>query len=210
MSRWLLRGLVFAAVMVIIRLLQGALINVWVTRAGMISIALVTLYAVGVFVWGHLDGRRDASANPDPDRRGDLAITWLQAGLFAGVVSGAVAWFIGLFYDSIYVQGLVNELTTVAAFTALLTFLVATLGVAIGRWLVDRKAGDHARRRDADDDRADTDVFAAVRNDERSTETLPAGATEEQTSAIAVAERREAGDVATDQSTTTRIDKRAE
>jgi len=36
------------------------------------------------FIWGISDGRADARANPDPDRRGDLAMTWLLAGLFAG------------------------------------------------------------------------------------------------------------------------------
>ena len=41
MSKWLLRGLVFAALMVIVRLLQGAMINAWETKAGLISIVLV-------------------------------------------------------------------------------------------------------------------------------------------------------------------------
>ena len=123
MSKWLLRGLVFAALMVIVRLLQGAMINAWETKAGLISIVLVVLFAVAVFVWGLIDGRADARANPDPDRRGDLAMTWLLAGLFAGVVSGAVAWFISLFYKSLYVEALLNEITTFAAFTALLVFL---------------------------------------------------------------------------------------
>ena len=100
MSNWLLRGLVFAALMVIVRLLQGAMINAWETKAGLISIVLVVLFAVVVFIWGLADGRSDARANPDPDRRGDLAMTWLLAGLFAGIVSGAVAWFIGLFYKT--------------------------------------------------------------------------------------------------------------
>lgn len=164
MSNWLLRGLVFAALMVIVRLLQGALINAWETRAGLISIVLVLLYAVGVFVWGLIDGRGDARANPDPDRRGDLAMTWLLAGLFAGIVSGAVAWFISLFYKSLYVEGLINELTTFAAFTALLVFLVSLLGVTIGRWVVDRNAPEVTRHGSAHgDERADTDVFAAVR-----------------------------------------------
>ena len=140
MSKWLLRGLVFAALMVIVRLVQGAMINAWETKALMISITLVALYAVAVFIWGFIDGRADARANPDPDRRGDLAMTWLLAGLFAGVVSGAVAWFISLFYKSLYVEALLNELTTFAAFTALLMFLAAIAGVALGRWLVDRKA----------------------------------------------------------------------
>lgn len=165
MSKWLLRGLVFAALMVIVRLLQGALINTWETKAGLISVVLVVLYAIAVFVWGHIDGRADARANPDPDRRSDLAMTWLLAGLFAGVVSGAVAWFIGVFYKNLYVEGLLNELTTFAAFTALLVFLFAIIGVALGRWLVDRRTPNTPRRRDGDDDRADTDVFAAVRDD---------------------------------------------
>ena len=172
MSNWLLRGLVFAALMVIVRLLQGALINTWETRAGLISIILVLLYAVAVFAWGLIDGRADARANPDPDRRGDLAMTWLLAGLFAGIVSGAVAWFISLFYKSLYVEGLINELTTFAAFTALLVFLVALLGVTLGRYLIDRNLDKQPRRHhglaesaaDQEQDRADTDVFAAVRH----------------------------------------------
>jgi hypothetical protein len=163
MSKWLLRGLVFAALMVIVRLLQGAMINAWETRAGLISLILVILYAITVFVWGLADGRADARANPDPDRRGDLAMTWLLAGLFAGIVSGAVAWFIHLFYKSLYVEGLINELTTFAAFTALLVFLMAILGSTIGRWLIDRNAPEVTRHGHAhDDERADTDVFAAV------------------------------------------------
>ncbi len=166
MSNWLLRGLVFAALMVIVRLLQGALINAWETRAGLISIILVLFFAVAVFVWGLIDGRADARANPDPDRRGDLAMTWLLAGLFAGIVSGAVAWFISLFYKTLYVEGLINELTTFAAFTALLVFLVALLGVTIGRWVIDRNAPPVTRHRSGDDERADTDVFAAVNQPE--------------------------------------------
>ena len=167
MSKWLLRGLAFAALMVIVRLLQGAMINAWETKAGLISIVLVVLYAVAVFIWGLIDGRADARANPDPDRRGDLAMTWLLAGLFAGVVSGAVTWFISLFYKSLYVEALVNELTTFAAFTALLVFLFAIAGVALARWAVDRRAPEapHHGRSVTDDDRADTDVFAAVRQD---------------------------------------------
>jgi hypothetical protein len=165
MSNWLLRGLVFAALMVVVRLLQGAMINAWETKAGLISIALMIVFAIVVFIWGLADGRADARANPDPDRRGDLAMTWLLAGLFAGIVSGAVAWFIHLFYSSLYVEGLINELTTFAAFTALLVFLLSIAGVTIGRWLVDRNAPDLPRHHGAhEDERADTDVFAAVRN----------------------------------------------
>ena len=172
MSKWLLRGLVFAALMVIVRLLQGALINAWETKAGLISIVLVVLFAIAVFIWGLSDGRADAQANPDPDRRGDLAMTWLLAGLFAGVVSGAVAWFISLFYKSLYVEALLNEITTFAAFTALVVFLFAIAGVSLGRWLVDRNLDKQPRKHhglaeaaaEQDQERADTDVFAAVRH----------------------------------------------
>ena len=188
MSNWLLRGLVFAALMVILRLLQGALINAWETKAGLISIVLVVLYAVAAFVWGLSDGRADARANPDPDRRGDLAMTWLLAGLFAGVVSGAVAWFISLFYKSLYVEALLNEVTTFAAFTALLVFLFAIAGVALGRWLVDRNLEKQPRKHhglaeaaaEQEQDRADTDVFAAVRHDDGTTETAPTQARREE------------------------------
>ena len=170
MSKWLLRGLVFAALMVIVRLLQGAMINAWETRAGLISIVLVVLFAIAVFAWGVLDGQADARANPDPDRREDLAMRWLLAGLFAGIVSGAVTWFISVFYKSLYVEALLNEITTFAAFTALLVFLAAIAGTAIGRWVVDRRADQtpHLHRAGGDEDRADTDVFAAVRTDDAS------------------------------------------
>jgi H+/Cl- antiporter ClcA len=102
-------------------------------------------------------------------------MTWLLAGLFAGVVSGAVAWFISLFYKSLYVEALLNEITTFAAFTALVVFLFAIAGVALGRWLVDRRAPEvqHHGTSVSDDDRADTDVFAAVRHDGGETESAP-------------------------------------
>src|SRR3978361_2149001 len=105
MSKWLLRGLVFAVLMVIVRLLQGALINLWESGALIISFTLVVLFAIAAFIWGLADGRGDARANPDPDRRGDLAMTWLLAGLFAGIVSGLVAWFLSLFCGTPCAQG---------------------------------------------------------------------------------------------------------
>ena len=169
MGKWLLRGLVFAALMIFIRLVQGAAINAWETKAGLISITLVVLFAIVALIWGFVDGRADARANPDPDRREDLAMRWLLAGLFAGIVSGAIAWLISLFYTGLYVGGLINELTTFAAFTALLIFLAAITGVAVGHWVIDRHADDTPRKHhglaaDDDEERADTDVFAAVRN----------------------------------------------
>ena len=162
----MLRGLVFGAAMVVVRLFQGTLISVWQTQAALISIVLLILFMVGVVVWGVIDGRADAAANPDPDRRADLAMTWLLAGLVAGLLSGAVTWLIGVFYKALYVGGLINELTVFAAFTALVVFMGGISGVTLGRWLIDRKGAYKPQRGGGDEDRADTDVFAAVRSDE--------------------------------------------
>ena len=38
MTYWMLRGLVFGGAMVVVRLFQGSLINVWQTHAGLIKI----------------------------------------------------------------------------------------------------------------------------------------------------------------------------
>src|SRR3984885_14322410 len=74
MSNWMLRGLVFGAAMVVVRLFQGTLISVWQTHAGLISIVLLVLFIVGVVA-----GRSGCRAG---QRRGDLADL--------GVLPGAV------------------------------------------------------------------------------------------------------------------------
>ena len=191
MTNWMLRGLVFGGAMVVVRLFQGTLINVWQTQAGLISIVLLLLFIVGVVAWGFIDGREDAAASPDPDRRGDLAMTWLLAGLVAGLLSGAVTWLIAVFYKALYIGGLINELTTFAAFTALVVFIGAISGVAVGRWRVDRTGAYKPQGGSAggDEDRADTDVFAAVRSDQAAAE--GGGGPQEQSTAVATAEREE-------------------
>ncbi|WP_297595103.1 B-4DMT family transporter [Mycobacterium sp.] len=193
MSNWMLRGLVYAAAMVVVRLFQGALINAWQTQAGLFSVALLILFIIGVAVWGVLDGRADATANRDPDRRGDLAMTWLLAGLVAGLLSGAVSWLIALVYTGLYTGGLINEVTTFAAFTALCVFLPGIIGVTIGRWRVDRqfeKTPEKHHGLGAKQERdSDTDVFTAVRGDDAPTGEIPAAQTEARTAAVATAER---------------------
>lgn len=161
MTKWMLRGLVFAGGMLVVRLLQGALINAFQTQASLISIVLLLLFIVAVVAWGVLDGRADAAANPDPDRRGDLAMIWLLAGLIAGLLSGFVAWLIALVYSGLYTGGLVNEVSTFAAFTALVVFLGGIAGATFGRWRIDR-TGAYAPRSGGEEERVDTDVFAAV------------------------------------------------
>ena len=172
MKTWLSRGLVFAAGMVLLRLVQGTLINANPTNAGMISLLLVLIFAAVAFLWGWRDGVADARASADPDRRRDLAMRWLVAGLGAGVVSGAIVWLISLFYGAVYADGLFAEVTAFAAFTGLLVFLPAIIAVTLGRWSVDRNRVDEPRR-GADEDGSETDVFDAVR-DEDHTGQIPA------------------------------------
>jgi len=179
MTTWLARGLVFAAGMVLARLVQGTLINTFPTNAGLISLLLMVLFGVGALAWGFLDGTADAQANPDPDRRRDLAMRWLLAGLVAGVVSGAVVWIISLVYRNVYGEGLIPEISAFASFTALLVFLPAMIAIAVGRRAVDRKRPDEPRRRVTDG--AESDVFDAVREE----------GYEEPTESVAVAGRRE-------------------
>jgi hypothetical protein len=192
MSNWMLRGLLLAAAMVVVRLLQGAMINAWQEWAMWISVILLFLFIVAAAVWGARDGRADANANRDPDRRQDLAMTWLLAGLIAGIFSGAVSWLIALLYTGIYTGGLLNEVTTFAAFTALVVFLSGIVGVTIGRWRVDRQYAKEPEKhhglgvkvRDGD-----TDVFTAVRGDDTPTGEIPAARTEERTASVATATR---------------------
>jgi hypothetical protein len=168
------------------------LINIYETKAGLISIVLVVVFGIAAFLWGLVDGRADANANPDPDRRRDLAMTWLLAGLVAGIVSGLVTWIISLFYKNVYAEGLISELTTFAAFTALMVFVPAVAAVAIGRYLVDRKRTPEPRRRYGEAH----DVFDAVDSDDRTGPIDGLGhhesaATEAHTSPVATAERDE-------------------
>lgn len=160
MTTWLPRGLAFAIGMVVVRLIQGSLINASPTNSGKISFALVALFAVPAVIWGLIDGMADARANPDPDRRRDLAMRWLLAGLIAGVLSGLATWIVSHFVTALYVDGLGPELVVFPAFTALMVFLPATFAVGLGRWLVDRRHADQPRSRIETDD-----VFAAVRAD---------------------------------------------
>ncbi|RFD25163.1 hypothetical protein MUBE_10845 [Mycobacterium uberis] len=140
MGNWMLRGSVFAALMVVIRLVQGTMINACQAQSELISVVLLAVFIIAVIVWAVRDGHADATASLDPDRRQDLAMTWLLTGILAGISSGAVAWLISLLHNGIYTGGLINELTTFASFTALIVFLSGIIGVAFGRWRVDRSS----------------------------------------------------------------------
>ena len=160
MTTWLPRGLLLAIGMVLLRLVQGSMINASPTNAGTISFALCGLFGLAALIWALFDGLADARANPDPDRRRDLAMRWLLAGLVAGVLSGLVTWIISHFYSAVYVDGLLPELIVFPAFTALLIFLPAMFAVSVGRWLVDRRRPPQHRQRGGGD------VFGEVMDDD--------------------------------------------
>ena len=214
MRTWMLRGLVFAAVMVVVRLFQGALINAWQRQAGLISAVLLLLFVIGAVAWGVIDGRADATGNRDPDRRGDLAMTWLLAGLVAGVLSGAVCWLIALVYKGLYTGGLINEVTTFAAFTALVVFLPGIIGVTIGRWRVDRQFEKTPEKHHGlgvkQEREGDTDVFTAVRGDDTPTGEIPAAQPEARRAAVATAEDATTNAKATETIATTDDDAKTE
>jgi uncharacterized membrane protein YfcA len=155
--------------MVLLRLMQSVAIEQWDTHEIAISLVLLSVFVIAVVAWSLADGTGDAERNPDSDHRDDLAMRWLLGGIFAGAVSGIAVCVISIFYSGVYVSSVLAELTTTAAFTALLVFAPAMLGVYVGRKLVDRKASRQAALA-----RTDTDVFQAVREDQ-----APAGQTPE-------------------------------
>lgn len=149
MSSWLVRGLPMTAVHVLARILLGVAVveaplnsTVWRT----VAIAAVVLIAL---VWGGFDGIRDARANPDPDDYEDLTVRWLKAGVLAGVAAGLISWILGnTVLAGIGQAGLFVELIAGASFTALLVFVPAFVGAAIGRWLVRREQNKGAAEDD--------------------------------------------------------------
>ncbi|HEU0189872.1 MAG TPA: B-4DMT family transporter [Mycobacterium sp.] len=173
MNKWLVRGLAFTALMYGVRLAQSVLMNLMPTHADVITVAVLLLGAPWALLWGWADGHADAKAHPDPDRRDDLAMIWLIAGVIAGALSGVLSVITALIYKGFYAGGLLEELSTFAAFTALIVFVPAMVGVALGRKLLDRKyaklpvhhhglAAIEAGEQPAAIGTAPTDVFAAV------------------------------------------------
>lgn len=148
MTTWLFRGLAFAALMTVVRFIQGTLVNQAGTNSSLISIGLMALMTIPAFLWGLLDGRSDAKQNPDPDRRHDLAMRWILAGVIAGIGSGIACWVISKMTVNMYAGNLLGEVTTIAAFSALVIFLPAIIACSVGRWLVDRNTVYEGRRRE--------------------------------------------------------------
>lgn len=141
MNGWVVRGLGLALVHVVVRTFLGAAVTQWPEHGSVMrwfSLIVVLLVAFG---WGALDGIRDRRANPDPDDGADLTMLWLKAAFVAGILAGIAAWIVGLLFDiAVTNSGLFFEVTSGAAFTVLLVFIPATIGVGLGRFVTGRDA----------------------------------------------------------------------
>lgn len=103
----------------------------WPTSGQLQRIIGVVVVVVIAALWAGLDSLRE---NPDDDERDDLMQRWLKAAVLAGPVAGLVGWAIeGLFIDSIGTSALAGNIIGGGAFTALLIFVPAMIGVAFGR-----------------------------------------------------------------------------
>ncbi|CAM3135111.1 B-4DMT family transporter [Prescottella defluvii] len=158
MNGWVVRGLGLALVHVVVRTFLGAAVTQWPQQGSVLRWFSLILVILAAFLWGVLDGIRDRRAHADPDESADLTMMWLKAAAVAGVLSGAAAWIVGLIFDIAITNGsLFFEVTSGAAFTILLVFIPATIGVGLGRFLVGREsrsaaADDVAYAHDADVD----------------------------------------------------------
>ncbi|GAA2049453.1 B-4DMT family transporter [Williamsia deligens] len=140
MVSWLLRGLPLAAVHIVARVLLGmAIVHsplhglLWKT----IAVAAVVLIPL---IWGGIDGIVDGRAHDDPDDYADLTMRWLKAGLLAGVLAGVIGWALANYvFAGMGRNSLLIELFAGGSFTALLVFLPAMVGAAVGRFLARRQ-----------------------------------------------------------------------
>jgi uncharacterized membrane protein YeaQ/YmgE (transglycosylase-associated protein family) len=141
MRFWLLRGGVLAVVHAAAQTVVAALTVRDPTGQGTIAAIVLGVLVGAVAVWGVLDRWR---AVPRPE------ITWLIAALVAGW-GAAVLGVIGrsVFVDQTGASELGTALTGGAAFTALLVFVPAGVGLLAGKWLkppTGDAAGRHAQR----------------------------------------------------------------
>jgi hypothetical protein len=140
MRTWLLRGGVLAVVHAAAQTVVALFAVRDPTSQGTLAAIVLGLLVGAVAVWGVLDTWR-ALARPE--------IVWMIAALIAGWGAGVLG-VIGrsIFVDQTGVSELGSALTGGAAFTALLVFVPAGVGLLAGRWIKPPALG-RAQRDDA-------------------------------------------------------------
>ena len=130
---WLLRGLALAGVLVVVRIVMGALVEASPehgTAVRMVGLLVV----VGVSAtWGFVDGKRDRRNHPDPDHGGtDLVMMWMFAAIVAGLSAGLVCWILGKLGLNMGDNSLFFELVSGASWSLLLVLVGALAGKVLG------------------------------------------------------------------------------
>ncbi len=143
MTAWLLRSVGMTAVHVVLRLLLG----VWVTTAPLQgTVARWTMFALVLLValvWAAADGIADTRRNPLVEDRTDLVARWMIAALITGLAAGLICWLADKAgADGLGSGGLVFDLTSGAAGTALMVIVPAALGIGVGRFIGGRGSDD--------------------------------------------------------------------
>ncbi|WP_211232403.1 hypothetical protein [Thermocrispum municipale] len=124
MAAWAVRGLMMAVVHA-----AGALVLVKVKLAAVLPPTMLTWITIALLIgvallWGSIDGWR---------RLDGAVITWLIAGVVGGLLGGVLnVAGRALFVDQTGVSQLPSQLTSGAAFTALLIMVPAWIGFAVG------------------------------------------------------------------------------
>lgn len=140
MRQWLVRAGLLSLVHVAARTALGFSALSWPTSGQSQRIGgLLAVLAVAL-LWSGIDALRE---DPDDDERDDLVLRWLKAAVLAGPVAGLLGWAVeGAFIDSVGTSALPGNIIGGGAFTALLIFIPALVGMMFGRWArADRRAG---------------------------------------------------------------------
>lgn len=102
------------------------------------TLALIAVIAIAL-LGGLVDGVADGRKHSEPEDYNDLTVRWLCAGLLAGLIVGIACWILGNWVvDGMGENPLYIEVFVGGAFTALLIFVPALLGAAIGRRIGQR------------------------------------------------------------------------
>jgi len=127
---WLPRAGLMMLVHVAARTALGFAALSWPT-SGQLQRIIGFVVVVIAALWSGLDTLRENLAD---DERAGLTQRWLTAAVVAGPVAGLVGWAIeGLFIDSIGTSALAGDIIGGGAFTALLIFVPAVVGMMFGR-----------------------------------------------------------------------------